>query len=345
MGGQTNNIPPPSYTVEETRPVPSLPARTSPQHQQPPNHQTQPKPDAIPTGKLVGELATRAIGGAFAAVKTGVSYAGEVVTKASTSNANNGQPQQQQYGQQPSNQNYGQRVALPPVSNQASTAYPNNQQYYQAPMPQTQQYQPQQQFVATPMPLNGATRPYPSAQPYPPSQQNQGPSDYWAPTVDGQAWRAVFYFLLLDFPFALFAFVWCLVSMCVGCALLIVFPIGYPLLYLCTLSWRSLAHIHVLMLAPKNNGPHMFTKKVYIEPTGIYARETFPFSRHISDWYSWKCGLYFIFKNFLYSLYTFIYAILIIALIIPMMCLAPMWLMNIKRIYLSKQRHALKSFG
>ena len=348
-----NNVPPPAYTVDPNRAVhapPSLPTR-SPQNLQPTaaGQNQQPKAESISTGKLVGELATRAIGGAFSAVKTGVAFAGEAVSKASS---NNSPPPPQNYG--PSGgQNYGQRMSYQPgpiVPTPAPTSYPQNSnpQYYQQPIPQqsmSSQYPAYQQFNAPSNTAASQLRPYPAPQQYTNQVQKTGPDDFWAPMVDRQAWNAVFYFLLLDFPFALFAFVWCLVTMLVGCALLVVFPIGYPLLYLCTLSWRSLAHIHVLMLVSSANGPHMFKKPVFIDATGPFARQTFPFSRHISDWYSWKCGLYFIFKNFLYSLYTFIYSILIIALFIPMMCLAPLWLMNIKRIYLSKQRGAIESLG
>ena len=353
MGVSPNNIPPPSYSIEESRNGPPLPSRTPqqppqnrPQHQSMNNatNQQGSKPEQLSTTKLVGELATRAIGGAYAVAKTGVSMVGEVVTKSS----NSSQSQQPQYGQQlPPQQQYAQMQSQhgqqTPQQRGPNQPYPSNQPYYPTPMPQTQNHSPQQQYVAAPMPLSG-NQAYPQTQPYPKPAYQQGPTDYWAPTVDKVAWKAVFYFMVIDFPFALFAFVWCTVTMVVGIALLIVFPIGYPLLYLSTLSWRSLAHIHVLLLCPSNE-PRQFQHRVYIEPTGVYARQTFPFHRHISDWYSWKCGLYFIFKNFLYSLYTFIYSILIIALIIPLMCLAPMWLMNIKRIYLSKQRGVIKSFG
>jgi hypothetical protein len=321
----------------------------SPSAPPPPTQSTNPagpassNPANIGTTRLVGELASRAAKGAVTVLKAGIEAAvvvGEAVSTSSRS-TNGNQPLSNQY--QPLNQPITSNGYHPPSNyGPSSTPYVKPQSYPGQGYP-VQGYpvpnNPAQSYPGQGYPAQG----YP-AQNYPSATPARG--DYWSPLVSWDCWWAMIFFIFIDFPWSIFCFVWCLTTMLLGIALLVIFPIGYPLLYVFSLSWRALAHMQVILLHWNSNvSPIVFSHPVYLRPQGQYQHDTFPFKRHLGAWYTWKSALYFIFYNIWFSLWTFIFCIIAVTLGFPMICCLSMWLNHGRECLGVKRRFSRKILG
>lgn len=150
---------------------------------------------------------------------------------------------------------------------------------------------------------------------------------YWDPITDLICWKALLYMIFINFPVALFCFLWIFITLFASAVLLIIFPIGYPILFLSSLSWRLLAKLEMSLLGVEN------TMSFWIDPVGQYQNDFFPFKRHIMDKNTMKSAVYFLFCKLFQALWGVIIGFFMISLFIPMFCLVPILLSHLKYLY------------
>ncbi|KAJ3362296.1 hypothetical protein HDU91_003502 [Kappamyces sp. JEL0680] len=254
---------------------------------------------AIPTSSLVGELVTRGVAVGMQAASIAVKASSQVVQELSKS----------------------------------STVYPDPA----PPNSSAQRYN--QPMTATPS--------APPSEPYPPyqSQQSQQPhthhmgpmvfqantqydttasQSYWAPIGNSKAWQALFFYLTLNFVWSIFCFVWVLVTFVVSVVLLVLFPIGFPLLVASCLSWRS------LVLLEQKFG-NLFDPLTTNVPSPCWVRDEIAEQKgdyfgmmkaQIFSFSTWRCGGH-LFWRFFPAIFLFVNAVVTVVIAIPFTCLLP----------------------
>jgi hypothetical protein len=205
-------------------------------------------------------------------------------------------------------------------------------QHFPSPQPHTQQpYSPTTKTI------------YPEpviAQPIVLSANYERRESYWDPLQSSHAWGVLFFYLILNFFWSLFCFVWVTITMVLGIGLLALFPIGYSTLYFGTITWRTLAKTELAMMQMMNSRLEFLGVKVLI-PTRQLS--TFAaMSSYILNWDSWKCGFYFMFYKLISGTLLFVLALLTLVVFVPVLfCVSPLFLKLL--VYLCRQEARLAS--
>ncbi|KAJ3320503.1 hypothetical protein HDV06_005232 [Boothiomyces sp. JEL0866] len=118
------------------------------------------------------------------------------------------------------------------------------------------------------------------------------------------AWLSYFYGMTLHFAFSIFSFVWVVTTFSVSMGLLIIVPVGVPLLYLSCQSWRLLAGIDGIILSSCTESFRPL--RCYYTPNESIFRH---FKNAILNSQSWKAGLYLAFYKFIYGVALFSFTV------------------------------------
>ncbi|KAJ3255197.1 hypothetical protein HK103_006566 [Boothiomyces macroporosus] len=119
------------------------------------------------------------------------------------------------------------------------------------------------------------------------------------------AWLSYFYGLTIHFAFSIFCLVWVITTFSVSMGLLIIAPIGVPLLYLSCQSWRLLAAVDGALLSYCANEPFQ-PLKYYYKPNESVVKH---FKNTILNLKTWKAGLYLAIYKFIYGVALFSFTI------------------------------------
>jgi hypothetical protein len=282
---------PPPYSTEAQQGSPSHPYYQP--HQSVPSPPPRPGPTSpqqhVPTSHLVGELARRTVAQAMVIGQQAVATASTVVQELNRPKV---APESTYLG-----------ISVPPNS---SKSYP--QQYSQ----QYSQPHPQQPY----------SQPYPAAQPYQgiPSSHAEKES-YWSILQSSQAWYLILFHIFFGLSWTLFCFVWCLVTVVLGIGLLPLFPLGYSLLFVGSLSWRALAKAELFMMDAFHPWMAAEFGAVYLGGHGTILDTM---GRHIWNRSSWKCACYFLFYKLITGILLFVLSLVCLVFALVLFFIAPL---------------------
>ncbi|KAF9959752.1 hypothetical protein BGZ72_008891 [Mortierella alpina] len=203
-------------------------------------------------------------------------------------------------------------------------------------------------------PSNNSTHPH--LQHAHPGRHGQDPSDmddeepdsHWSVVGDGKAWMALAYILVILLPWALFCFIWTLVTLITAAVSMIIPPLGYLIVIPVVTSWRALARVDLVVSralvarSVRERYPHL-TAPVFVMPPESASWNTHS-TRHrrrrqtknlwhrgakhlkatINNKHTVKSMFYLMIWKLFYALPIFLVIIIFSALTVPfMICLLP----------------------
>jgi hypothetical protein len=286
----TSQSQPHQYNQPFQQPIPPQPIRPYPASQQ---------PQQVPTSHLVGELARRTVAQAMAIGQQAVATASTVVQEIN-------------------------RPKVAPESYLIISVPPNSQPSQQYSQSYPQPYPPTQPYSQPYPPAQPYPQPYPPAQPSPPGIPPSIPQkeSYWSILQSSQAWLLILFYIFFDFTWTLFCFVWCLTTLVLGVGLLPLFPLGYSILFVGSLSWRALAKSELFFIS----GFHPLIASE-IQSVFLHGNDSVldTMSRHVWNWSSWKCALYFIFYKLITGVLLFALSLVCIVFALVLFFIAPLF--------------------
>ncbi|KAI8902001.1 hypothetical protein BC833DRAFT_575375 [Globomyces pollinis-pini] len=355
---------PPPYTIEADQ-NPQVLLNNHNNAAPPINSHHSPTAQSSSTQQTVGDFASRTAGTAVAAAFVAAATAGKVAAQSATFASTIAQSVAQTttkvvkdvISNHTGNAGHnGPSHSIPgafPVQNQqpypnqvyqGQHSYPNQQSY-----PYQSQYPPQQYGPPSPNQNNNVN--YNTIQPVTqnPYDSNSQPifvqqQSYWSPITDYRTWFALFYYLLFNFIWSVFCFVWVVCTMLISVVLLLIFPIGFPLLFLSCISWRMLAKFEVIMLnlLPSHHQNLTANIHIWIVRPIPYPDFYIKMKSQIFHGKTWGAAFYFIFCKLFLSIQFFVLALLTLVFFIPFICVAPTFLEMLKDIYIWEKKFAQK---
>jgi hypothetical protein len=177
--------------------------------------------------------------------------------------------------------------------------------------------------------------PYTSASILPPTSNTlSSAKESWSSLLQCNAWGSLFYLVCVTFPFGLFSFCWVAITATLSLALLIIFPIGYPLLVLSALSWRALARTEVILLdtfVPNSQSHSSISgrpgcQRVFPEGSLFHTAG----KNVLCDSYTWIAVVYFVVVKLWVSTILFCMGLLLLCILPFSMCCCPFVMLLVK---------------
>ncbi|KAG0266919.1 hypothetical protein BG011_000058 [Mortierella polycephala] len=172
--------------------------------------------------------------------------------------------------------------------------------------------------------------------------ESEEPDSHWSVVGDGKAWLALSYIVVVLLPWALFCFIWTLVTLIVASVSLIIPPLGYVVSIATVTSWRALARVDLVMSramvsrSVRQRYPHE-TYNVFVtsesmtsphyrrrRPKNMWHRGSKHLKSTVNNKHTVKSMFYFLVWKLFYALPIFIVVIVFAVLTVPFMfCLLP----------------------
>ncbi|KAG0367558.1 hypothetical protein BC939DRAFT_52791 [Gamsiella multidivaricata] len=196
--------------------------------------------------------------------------------------------------------------------------------------------------------------------------EDDAPESHWSIVGDGKAWMGLAYNIAVIFPWALFCFVWTLVTAIIAAVSMIIPPIGYLCMVATVTSWRALARVDLVVsrslvdYKALEKYTHR-TAKVFVGlPKPIFESGTAIARRRqqryrnlwdrgaahlwatVSDQHTISVLFYFLLWKFMFALAVFVLVVTLGSLAVPfLICLLPTLLLVSRMMILWQFRWAV----
>ncbi|KAF9114506.1 hypothetical protein BGX27_010656 [Mortierella sp. AM989] len=177
-------------------------------------------------------------------------------------------------------------------------------------------------------------------------EELEEPESHWGIVGDGKAWMGLAYLIVILFPWALFCFVWTLVTGIVAAVTMIVPPIGYLFLVTTITSWRALARAdlvvsrslvewnvreryphtqaRIFIPVPPSQGPQGSRRSRSRRSKNMWHRGSEHLKATVGNKHSISTMFYFLIWKFIFALVVFPFILVSTVLTVPfMICLLP----------------------